>query len=221
MPTGSKCPPMQTKEYWKLIKHRVIKRIKDFLPLIYIKYKNRTPRPKLRLFATGATALGLYKQMYQALAEGDSETIKEICAEGLRDNMLARIHARKPGETLRWKIVEEPWPRVVSSRGTPISGKRFDRWIRQAVVRIESLQKLTRYDKDGKVISDKPARVVVEYLVIQRKTWDGEERPWKIWGTIKETTIEDVEAEEKESSGTWALEDQPAEELAAKKSGKR
>lgn len=87
--------------------------------------------------------------MYEAFAAGEQGTIREICAEGLREKMVTRIHNRIPGETFKWEIVTEGRARVVSHRAAPLPGENCG--IRQAVVRIKSTQMLTRYDRDGQV----------------------------------------------------------------------
>ncbi len=38
---------------------------------------------------------------------------------------------------------------------------------------------------------------VVEYVVIQRRLWKGSEERWLVWGTVEESTVEKLRAEEK------------------------
>jgi len=88
-----------------------------------------------------------------------------------------------------------PWPfmqlfpgaavRVVCDRSAPIPGLK-DAGIRQTTIRIKSVQGLETPGQERVVKSLK------EYLVIQKLTLDGEEGPWKIWGTTTETSTEEA-----------------------------
>ncbi len=71
--------------------------------------------------------------------------------------------------------------------------------IRQAVVRICSRQKLTRWTSGkggGKreiVPSSGKEKDVVEYVVLQQKYEAWRPGDWQIWGTTGETTLQDLE----------------------------
>lgn len=170
---------------------------RDFFGIIYYKLRFIKPRPEIRFRATKAVAMGLHRQMYEAVAAGEQGVIQEICTDGLRDKMLTRIQNRKQGETFKWEIVKEGWSKVVSHRTAPLPTPNCG--LRQAVVRIKSTQKLTRYDAEGKELvgTGRPRRLT-EYVVIQKKTWMGNEHRWKIWGTTNETTMAMLEMEEAE-----------------------
>ncbi|KAH0543777.1 hypothetical protein FGG08_001959 [Glutinoglossum americanum] len=149
---------------------------------------SKKPRPILRLRQTVPTALALHRRMYTATAEGDLDTLRKITASGLQETLKSRILTRPPGERLVWSLHKyTKSPRVVSNRaGTlPIDGSG----IRQAVVRIQSTQSLTRYAADGKMVPGTGnEREVKEYVVIQKLLWEGKEGPWILWGTTEETT---------------------------------
>ncbi len=69
--------------------------------------------------------------------------------------------------------------------------------LRQAVVRIASRQRLTRYKADGSVVPGSGReKDTVEYLVIQKKLEKSVEQDWMVWGTTEETTLEMLEDEE-------------------------
>jgi len=146
--------------------------------------------------------------MYEALAAGDKQTIEAICCEGLRDTLLARIAKRKLGEKWEWSLEEKKGVKIVSHRAADVEENCG---YRQVVVRIKSRQSLVRKmngneklgkkDEREKAVAkdekDKRAeRWITEYVVIQKKTMDGVDMPWMIWGTTKETTIEQIEEEE-------------------------
>jgi len=178
---------------WK----RLIKNGKNYISLLYIKWSAIKPVPKLNNRATKSIAVGLQHQMYQAFAAGDVATIREICAEGLRDNLIASINARAKGEVMQWEVVKEKSSKVVSHLATPLFGKNTA--LRQAVVEIRSVQKLTSWDSRGQVIPETGGeKDVTEYVVIQKKYWGGVEAPWMIWGTTKETSLADMNRMAKE-----------------------
>ena len=82
-------------------------------------------------------------------------------------------------------------PRVVSNLmgKMPIEGAA----VHQAIVRIKSVQKITRYDARGKIMEGSgKAKTVVENVVMHKvyQSWKAGE--WKIWGTTPETKYEEV-----------------------------
>ncbi|RDL31525.1 uncharacterized protein BP5553_09734 [Venustampulla echinocandica] len=144
------------------------------------------------------TALALHKQMYSAFAEGDSQTLRKICTDGLYDSFMARLAARRKGEQVVWELVQyNRRAKMVSNRAAryPIEGSG----VMQAVVRIDSTQRLTRLDQDGEVIGGSgKAKDAVEYLVLQKQfhKWTGAE--WRVWGTVEETDLDTLRAWEKD-----------------------
>jgi protein MBA1 len=91
-----------------------------------------------------------------------------------------------------WELVKyNKRAKVVSNRAArlPMDGAG----VRQAVVRICSTQRLTRYTGNGSMVKGTgKERDVVEYLVIQKKCWQWKEEDWQVWGTTEETTLDDV-----------------------------
>lgn len=132
---------------------------------------------------------------------GDVHTLRKICGEGVMASFLSRIQARNPRERYEWKLHKyTKFTRVVSDRAVrlpmELSGQR------QAVVRIQSRQSLTKYRPDGSVVpgtgQEKELR---EYVVIQKRLLNGKEEPWFVWGTTEETTLEEVERRERRKRG--------------------
>jgi protein MBA1 len=148
---------------------------------------------------TAPTAVALHREMYSALADGDVRTLRSICTDGIYERFEARIQARKRGEKMEWELVRyDKGPKVVSHKGArlPIEGAA----VRQAVVRICSTQRLTRYAPDGQIIKGTgEERKVVEYVVIQKSYWDWKGRDWQIWGTTGETKLEAVQEWERKA----------------------
>jgi protein MBA1 len=139
--------------------------------------------------------------MYTSFAEGDVATLRKICADGIYDSFCARIGNRARGEKMVWELVQyNSRATLVSNRAArlPIEGMA----LRQAVVRVASKQKLTRLvpRKGGEmevVSGSGKEKDVVEYVVLQRQYEGWREGEWQVWGTTKETTLEDIEEWEK------------------------
>lgn len=68
--------------------------------------------------------------------------------------------------------------------------------VKQVVVSISSVQRLTRYsDDDGRPVPGSGReRHMIEHLVLQAFVADGsfEAGPWKIWGTLPEMPFERI-----------------------------
>ena len=75
---------------------------------------------------------------------------------------------------------------------------RKDVAIRQVIVRIRSIQSLTkivpRFDgEEDSVVGDTGREIPTdEYLVIQRRIWRGTESPWIVWGTTQESDLNTI-----------------------------
>lgn len=130
--------------------------------------------------------------MYTAFAAGDSTTLRKVCTDGIYDQFRARISARPRREKTAWELVKyNKRAKIVSHRAArlPLDGAA----VRQAVVRISSRQKLSRYAPDGTLVKGTgKEKNVVEYLVIEKSYWNWNEGDWRVWGTTTETKIETV-----------------------------
>lgn len=168
-----------------------------FQVVMYAKYLAK-PRLLMNFRQTKPAAIALHRQMYSAFADADVGTLQKICVDGMLDSFRARIHARPRGEKMTWELVKyNGGAKVMSNRGArmPIEGSG----LRQAIVRIRSRQRLTRYKVDGSVVPGSgKEKDVEEFVVIQRKLAGGKEEPWRVWGTTEETTLTTVEQRELE-----------------------
>lgn len=169
------------------------RKFSDLLVMVIYRWTNRKNNVKISLRKTAPTAVALHKQMYTAFAAGDLKTLKKMTCDGLYDSFSARIHTRPRGERWEWEVVKyTKRPRVMSNRAASLMID--DAGIRQAVVRICSRQRLSRYKADGSLVKGSgEERDVKEYVVIQRKLWAGKEEDWIVWGTTGETTVEALE----------------------------
>jgi protein MBA1 len=178
---------------------RLKRKTSDLLVVSIYRWTNHKCGVKIHFRQTAPTAKALHQAMYTAFAAGDLATLKRITADGLFDSFSARVHARPRGERWVWELVRYTRrPRVMSNRAASLMVD--DAGIRQAVVRICSRQRLTRYKADGSVVKGSgEEREVKEYVVIQRKLWKGKEGEWVVWGTTEETTQEMVEEAKKKA----------------------
>ena len=203
MPRGQTLPSIfkEPRSFFKLQWHRIKARLVDESTNIIFKWqspkKKRWWQPTLVLKRRKLvpTAVELHRHMWRAFASGDIETLRDICPSGLFESLRARIAKRVRGETWEWELVKmKKRPRLASNR---VAMFNMDgNAARQAVVRIYSRQKLTRYGPDGKILPGTGVeKDVVEYVVIDKKYYLWKEEPWKLWGTTRETTLEMVERE--------------------------
>lgn len=147
------------------------------------------------------TAIALHREMYTAFAERDSTTLQRICTDGIYESFQARIAARPRGQTVQWELVKyNKRAKVVSHRAArlPVDGAA----VRQAVVRIASRQKLSRFDANGNLVKGTgKERDVVEYLVLQKAYLDWKGQDWQVWGTTEETKLETLMQWHKDAEG--------------------
>ncbi|KAI1472286.1 uncharacterized protein F4812DRAFT_7356 [Daldinia caldariorum] len=164
-------------------------------------------RPLFKFHRAAAipTAKALHVQMSEAMALGDKETLRSICTPELFQTLAATIDARPRGIRAEWELVRyaSTWlyPRVADWRTgyQPLPNGDM-KALKQIVVSIASVQRIARYDdsKGGvKVPGSERVRKMVEHIVLQaaidKNTYEAE--PWKIWGTLPETTYEEYRAE--------------------------
>lgn len=151
-------------------------------------------------------ARNLHRQFYEALAGGDISTINKIACRGLIQSSQQRIGKRRVGETHSFRImqylgIQYPqflrWPllsflsfsatKIVSDRVAPLPFGQ-NNLLRQCVVRIRTRQRLDRHDGTGPKTAN-----LTEYVVLQRMRIEGQDEGWKIWGTTKPSTMEEIE----------------------------
>ena len=137
-------------------------------------------------------AMSLHTEIYAAFAEGDVRKLRELCADGMYESFRARIATRQKGEVLKWELLKyNRNPKVVSDRAVMAPGTGAA--VRQAVVRIASQQRLTRLVGGRLVRGSGEKKDLCEYVVVQSNVDKWEGKGWKVWGTTKETTLQDIE----------------------------
>ncbi|TID17549.1 hypothetical protein E2P81_ATG08122 [Venturia nashicola] len=217
MPTGEKLPSLFSEPKFRLQLEwkRAKRRVQDLLSA-YIAYKfqlyssmpmkNRPATPQINIRTIKPAALRLHKQMYSAYANGDTNVLQDICAEGVRDIYLSKIEMRnRNSDAMKWELVSyEDKTKLCSMKagGMPVELKNIPIGLQQAVVRIKSLQRLTpgtkmgarakrtKGDEKENIVWKEPKeKVVTEYFVIQRRLLEGVYEPWKAWGFVKEMDV--------------------------------
>lgn len=163
-------------------------------------------RPKFKLANSSvvATAKGLHRSMSEALASGDKETLRKVCADRMADTLTATIDSRPSGKKYAWELVKYTkkmrYPRIMSQKITKVEKGPEAPLLRQAVVRICSRQRRVELDRQGNVVegSEREADLVENIVlstVVNPHTWKQDE--WRVIGTFKDTTPESWEAEQK------------------------
>lgn len=139
----------------------------------------------------------------------DLAKLHEITCETLRETLMNRILSRPKGVTYEWIVHNYIETKVVSHRSAILPAQidpTETTTIRQAVVRVRSLQSMIRHVDEsigGRALDGQAEDVqtkeratlqaeamnvpVVEYLVIQKRTLRGVAEGWKVWGMTKET----------------------------------
>ncbi|KAF3915722.1 hypothetical protein AA313_de0203280 [Arthrobotrys entomopaga] len=184
------------KNRYRFEKARVSIKLQDLISRILARWWHREPFFRKDLIPS---AEALHRNMYTAYASGDIETLSRICGRDLYQTFRNRILSRPQNVQFSWKFSKyNALSRVVSHRiGMLAVEKENQNNVRQAVVRIDSTQTLTK-GLNGKVVkgTGEPTRTV-EYLVLSKKAKKGEpETPWVVWGTVEESGMEQVRIHE-------------------------
>ncbi|KAI2632773.1 hypothetical protein GGS21DRAFT_141770 [Xylaria nigripes] len=189
---------------WLLVKNRITT-LGAVLGLYFISMPDRLGWPRFRRNKKNCIPSGksLHVQMSEAVAAGDKDTLRRICAPELFQTLAGAIDSRPRGTRTEWELVryEQRWryPRLADYRisSQPRAGGKGMMHVKQAVVSIASVQRLTRYDdtRGGiKVPGSERERHMIEHFVLQAKinevTFESE--PWKVWGTLPEMTYETI-----------------------------
>lgn len=201
MPSGANLPSFFMSPWirTRMEGGRIWKRAKDYLTVLAWKYMLGWRKFKISRRKTAPTAVALHRQVYSAFADGNEEELRKIACDGVRDKLTNQIQARLDNSLYSWDIVRyKGRPAVVSHRASELpldqeeDGEKSN--VRQAVVKIRSVQKLTREETSSSEFNDanvrepeETQREVTEYIVVQKRVLRGKEEPWKFWGTTRET----------------------------------
>ncbi|KAM4064861.1 tim44-like domain-containing protein [Hirsutella rhossiliensis] len=156
------------------------------------------PKWKVRRGQIAPTAKAMYREMLEAFAHGDKQTLHNICLAGCAKKLISAIDRRDNREGWRFEVVKynRPllYPRLMSHRIHEFNPYDKTMATEQAVVAICSTQQASKYTiATGATIpgtlklQDKTEYVVLSRQVNQ-KTFVS--TPWRIWGTMSPTTLE-------------------------------
>lgn len=179
-------------------------RAKNWFTLISFKFISKPgilsrPIYKLRKSAIMPTAKALHLQMNEALAQGDKDTLRQICTIELYQKLATTIDHRPQGQRTEWQLVQYNqklvYPKLTDDKVAMLPLPSGNQLIRQVIVSIASTQRIARFDdkkggakiKGSQKTSEQLEHIVLSSIVNQ-KTW--ETGPWKIWGTLPESTYE-------------------------------
>lgn len=133
-------------------------------------------------------ALQLHQDMWVAFARGDIKALSRVCVPGIGTKLCNSIVARSRNEQLEWELVRMlRKPKLVMHRVASVDTNGTA--LRQAIVRIRSVQKLTRF-VNGKVVGGTGIeKDCDEYFVIDQRYVRYQQGPWRVWGTATETVV--------------------------------
>jgi protein MBA1 len=154
------------------------------------------------------TAKALHRAMYDAVARGDKEALRQVCGVQLRQRFETAIDSRPPGRRYGWELVRYNktlwrYPRIVDNKVAipPLDVTTKDHRppiLRQVVVAIASRQRRVEYDYSkqggGKVVPGSEKEVDVVENVVLNRTLDRDtfvpNADWVITALLGETTPE-------------------------------
>ncbi|TGJ77577.1 hypothetical protein E0Z10_g10695 [Xylaria hypoxylon] len=195
-------PVKFSKMVWMLAKNRTVA-LGSLLGVYFVSMRAKGfswPRFRSKKRTCIPTAKALHVMMSEAVAQGDKDTLRRVCTTELFQTLAGAIDSRPAGMRTEWELLRYDdklsYPRLADFRVTyqPLPSGKGMRLIKQAVVSISSVQRLTRYNaKTGeKIPGGERERYMKEHLVLQSNVKDGtfEAEPWKVWGTLPEMSYE-------------------------------
>lgn len=196
--------PRAPKEFmryqWEILKQRFVDRLQRLMYSWATKPKwNKKARLRSSNSEIIAAARNLHASMSYCLAKGgaaEKAQLAQICVPKLYRSLLSAIENRPAGKSYEWERIAETgrlrWPRVVDNKWTEMD-VGFKLTFRQAVVGIRSKQRLTEVNHRGQKVSEKEMDLL-EYIVLWRKVdpVNMTQTDWQIYGTLKETSFEDM-----------------------------
>ncbi|ROW10293.1 hypothetical protein VMCG_01667 [Cytospora schulzeri] len=198
--------PRQPKQiwryHWEMLKQRFVDRLQIFMNAWQSKPSwTKPPRLRAKRGEIVAAARDLHATMSYCLAKGgpaEKIQLSQICVPKLSRSLISAIESRPKGKSYMWERLSEPKGRLVDHKWTDMDlGVKVS--FRQAVVGLRSRQRLTELNARGDEVSHKEMDLT-EYIVLWRSVDKANytQGDWQVYGTLKETTLEDIETELKE-----------------------
>ncbi|ETS84856.1 hypothetical protein PFICI_02881 [Pestalotiopsis fici W106-1] len=178
--------------------NRAINYVYMIIHKVYSKPGWRTrPLFKMRKSEIKPAARDLHTRMNSAIASGDKAELRKVCSQELYEKLSGIVDVRPKGQSMKWELeggrakLSVRDDRIAMIPMTPTE----NRTIRQAVVAVESTQRIVTIDhkKGGaEVPGTAKAKAMKENIVltsyVDQNTW--QQTPWKIWGTLPDSTLE-------------------------------
>jgi protein MBA1 len=198
--------PRTRKEFfgflWDVIKNEIRGKFQIIMMSISSKKGILKPRRfKLNNAQIILTAKAMHREMAEAVAAGNTDTINKICVKSLAIPLMATVDQRPKSQRYEWELVRyNGWrnPKIVSQVLAPVAVTKGAPLVRQVVVRIKSRQRRTTFERSKKGSWEvKPGSQqetdLVEHMVmvsvVNPNTWTSSE--WRIMGSIQPTSYED------------------------------
>ncbi|KAK3954969.1 hypothetical protein QBC32DRAFT_334711 [Pseudoneurospora amorphoporcata] len=147
-----------------------------------------------------AQTKALHRQMNEAIASGDVDTLEKIVDPNLYLPLAINIQQRPRGHTCTWELVRyNREPRVVSLKIFPMAGFQT-KLLWQVTVSIASRQRVVEKDERRRVVpgSEKELDLVENVVIgtmLDNETWTTA-NSWKIIATVQPMTPEKWEQEQ-------------------------
>ena len=146
-------------------------------------------------------AKALHRQMNEAIAAGDADTLEKIVDPSLYMPLVVNIQQRPRGHTCTWELVKyNGEPKVVSHKIFPFPGIK-DKLLWQVAVSIPSRQRVVERDGRRRVVpgSEKEMDLVENVIIsnmLDNDSWTTT-GDWKILATVQPMTPEKWVEEQK------------------------
>ncbi|KAI1432444.1 hypothetical protein GGR50DRAFT_599220 [Xylaria sp. CBS 124048] len=191
---------------WLIVKNRIVN-LGGCLSIYFLSMpRGRIGWPRFRMNRNACipAAKSLHVTMSEAVAAGDKDTLRRICTPELFRTLAGAVDSRPRGIRTEWELLgyeqRMRYPRLADFRIAalpPSRGQSGTRLVKQAVVSIASVQRLSRYDAASggvPIPGSQRERHMVEHIVLQTEingqTFESE--PWKIWGSLSEMPYERI-----------------------------
>jgi protein MBA1 len=193
--------PKAPKQFATYQYYRIKAKVLDYLAILSLRWQSKkTMFTKAAMGINRGKALAagkaLHARLGQAMASGDRGELRQIAMPRLYESLAATLDKRDRHTRATWEIITNHGARLVAHRCALLPKPFPDNMVvEQAVVAIDTTQKLERYDARTNELVPGSTKVQrrTEYVGIHR-SWNkktNESDAWSLLGNTKETTLED------------------------------
>lgn len=190
--------PKDPQEFLTYQYYHIRAKVVDFLAILSLRWQSKKTMftkaaMDIKRGKALAAAKALHERLGQAMASGDRGELRRIAMPRLFDSLDLTLSKRDQSTTTTWEIVQHHGAKVVGHRCALLPAPfPANMVVEQAVVAIDTTQKLDRFDARTATLTSKVQRRV-EYVGIHR-SWNNkthEAENWALLGNTKETTMQD------------------------------